>query len=167
MKLKNEVKIRRMEEQDLNSTMDLVHRLKKLNEEFDSTFHVSEEGKEEATKYMSDAIKDKDKHILLVADLAGKIIGIIRVDLLTRLYYNPSKEARIVDFYVMPEHRRKSVGKALMTEMYKILKEREIKLVTAEFPSKNLIALGFYKGIGYREIVNIYGKQIEPSGEES
>lgn len=156
-----EIKIRKMKKEDLDLSLDQVIRLKRLNAEFDSIFDVAEDSKPEFREHLEEALSNDEKYIVLVAEAASKVVGLVKVDIHSRLYYNPKIEARIVEFYVMPEYRRKNAGKLLMDKLYKILKERRIKLITAEFPSLNLIALGFYKGIGYREIVSIYGKMIE------
>lgn len=159
--MSEEIKIRRMESGDVETALDQIIRLKRLNAEFDSVFTVAEESRNEFKEHLLEALKDNERYIVLVAEHTSKVVGMIRVDINKRLYYNPKLEARIEEFYVMPEYRRKNTGKLLMDELYRVLKERKIKLITAEFPSLNLIALGFYKGIGYREIVSVYGKVID------
>lgn len=156
-----DISIRRMEEKDLDFALDQIVRLKRLNAEFDSIFNVAEESKDKFREHLKEALGDKKKYIVLVAESSGKVVGLTKVDIHERLYYKPELEARIVEFYVMPEYRRKNTGKLLMDELYSILKERGIKLITAEFPSLNLIALGFYKSIGYREVISVYGKFLE------
>jgi len=164
--MEDNVKVRRMRLEDMESVIDMVRRLKKINEEFDSSFIVRDDIKTEAENYLNDTMKDQEKYILLVAELKKKVVGIIKVDVLERICYEPRHEARIVEFYVMPEYRRKKVGHALMDEVSAILKKRGISLISAEFPSLNLIALGFYKKNGYRDLVSIYGKQISDEDEK-
>lgn len=159
--MSDEVRIRNMKKEDLDAALDQIVRLKRLNAEFDSAFNVAEESKEEFRKHLRDAIEGPEKYILLVAESGKKVVGLLKVDIHSRLYYKPQLEARIVEFYVMPEFRRKNTGKLLMDELYNRLREKKIHLVTAEFPSLNLIALGFYKSIGYREMISVYGKILE------
>lgn len=161
----DELNIRKMKEEDVEQVMDLVMRLKRLNAEFDSTFDVVEDSDEEIRQHIAEAAKDQKNHIVFVGSVGSKIVGIVRVDLHSRIYYKPKTEARIVEFYVMPEFRRKNLGRMLMNEVYDELNKKGIKLVTAEFPALNLIALEFYKKIGYREIVSVYGKCIGEKGE--
>ncbi len=156
-----DIVVRNMKGEDLDFALDQIVRLKRLNSEFDNAFNVAEESKEDFKKHLKVALEDNNNYIVLVAESKGKVVGLIKVDVHRRLYYKPPLEARIVEFYVMPEYRRKNTGKLLMDELYKRLKEKKIHLVTAEFPSLNLIALGFYKGIGYREMVSIYGKMLD------
>ena len=159
--MKDKIVIRGLQSGDIETATDLLLRLKKLNGEFDSIFAVSEGAKKEATEKLESILKEKDKHMAFVADRAGKLTGIIVVNLIDRCYYLPEKEARIADFYVMPEFRRTGAGKMLISKTYEELKKRKIALITAEFPSQNLIALRFYKSLGYREIVGVYGKVVE------
>lgn len=158
---KIEVKIRELEEADIPSAAELLLRLKKLNGEFDSIFNVSDGAKSEAKEILSNVVKNMDKHVAYVSEKNGKVLGIIVINLIHRCYYLPEMEARIVDFYVMPEGRRTGSGKQLVDKAYKELKTRGINLVTAEFPALNPIAMKFYKDLGFREIVGIYGKKLE------
>ncbi len=158
---KSELKIRELKETDISTAAELMLRLKKLNGEFDSIFNVSEGAKTEAEKILATVLKEKDKHIAYVSERDGKILGLIVVNLIHRCYYLPEIEARIVDFYIMPEGRRTGSGKLLIDKTYKELKARNVSLITAEFPALNPIAMKFYKSLGFREIVGIYGKMME------
>ncbi|MEM0155089.1 MAG: GNAT family N-acetyltransferase [Thermoplasmataceae archaeon] len=160
-------KIRKMKPEDIETAIELVRRQKKLNEEFDSSFVVSEDAKTGIERYLSNALKEPDKYIALVAECKKRVVGLIKVDILDRVCYDPKAEARIVEFYVMPEYRRKKIGHMLMDELNSMLEKRGITLVSAEFPSLNLIALSFYKKNDFRDMVSIYGKQITKEEEES
>ena len=155
---KNEIEIRPLKEQDIAKVTDLLLRLKKLNGEFDSIFNVADDAKTDAEGHLKAMVEDKGSRLALVAVRGDKLVGIIAVNLLKRSYYVPENEARIVEFYVMPEVRRTGAGKLLVDRVYDELRERGIKLVTAEFPALNPIALNFYKELGFREIVEVYGK---------
>jgi len=157
--MKKEIEIRRIKENEIDPVVDLFVRVKKLNNEFDSTFKVCENIQEEAKKVLKNIAKSED-HILLGAFKGKNIIGVMHTEILKRLYYDPRDEARIVEFYIMPEYRNKGIGKTMVSELYKILKAKNISLVTAEFPALNLIALNFYKKMEWREIVSVYGKTI-------
>ncbi len=158
---KSEIKIRELKDTDVSVAAELMLRLKKLNGEFDSIFNVSDGAKTEAEQILREALKDKARHIAYVSERGGKVVGLIVINLIHRCYYEPEMEARIVDFYIMPEGRRTGAGKGLVDMAYKELKARNVKLITAEFPALNPIAMKFYKGLGFREIVGIYGKMLE------
>ncbi|BAB59924.1 N-terminal acetyltransferase complex subunit [ARD1] [Thermoplasma volcanium GSS1] len=146
-----------MKKEDMESVMDQLLRLKRLNSEFDCIFNVSEQSKADIEKYIN-KIMNSDDHVLLVAELDNKITGILFADILFRIYYEPKYEARIREFYVMPEYRRNGIGKKLIDALKRELDPKGITFITAEFPALNLIAQNFYKKIGYREIVTIYGQ---------
>lgn len=158
---KVEVNIRELEEKDIPEAAELLLRLKKLNGEFDSIFNVSDGARSEAEQILTGVVKDREKHIAYVSERNGKVLGIIAINLIHRCYYLPEVEARIMDFYIMPEGRRSGSGKKLVDMAYTELKNRGIKLVTAEFPALNPIALKFYKDLGFREIVGVYGKMLD------
>ncbi len=157
--MKKEIEIRRIKETEIDQVADLFVRLKKLNNEFDSTFKVCENVQEEAKKFLKNIVNSSD-HILIGAFEGKNIIGVMNTVILKRVCYDPKDEARIVEFYIMPEYRNKGIGKTMISELYKILKEKNITLVTAEFPALNLIALNFYKKMEWREIVSVYGKTL-------
>lgn len=159
--MSDEAEIRKMKEGDVTLVIDMIHRLKLLNQEFDPTFQIAEPPVEEVKQSLRDAVKQEKQHILLVAEADGKVVGIVKADIHDRIYYLPRQEARITEFYIMPEFRRRMLGKKLISELYKELKKRKISMVSAEFPSLNLIALGFYKSLGYRDIVSVYGRHLE------
>ena len=159
--MKDKVVVREMSAADIDGSVDLILRLKKLNVEFDSIFVVSDNAKKDAEDRLKEAVKNPERHISLLAERGGKVLGVMLINILDRCYYLPEKEARITDFYIMPEFRRSGAGKMLISRSYEELKKRKISIITAEFPSQNLIALRFYKSLGYREIVGIYGKVLE------
>jgi ribosomal protein S18 acetylase RimI-like enzyme len=159
--MKDKIVVREMLAADIDGSVDLILRLKKLNGEFDSIFVVSDKAKKDAEDRLKEAVKNPERHISLLAERGGKILGVMLINILDRCYYLPEKEARITDFYIMPEFRRSGAGKMLISRSYEELKKRKISIITAEFPSQNLIALRFYKSLGYREIVGIYGKVLE------
>ena len=159
--MKNNVIVRELEEKDINPAAELLIRLKKLNGEFDSIFNVYDQASDDARKHLENMISGDGNHVAFIAEKGGKLIGILTMNVLHRQYYLPEREARIVDFYIMPEARRSGAGKMLIDRAYKYLRSEKIKLITAEFPSLNPIALSFYKRLGYREIVGVYGKIID------
>ncbi|MHB1439661.1 MAG: GNAT family N-acetyltransferase [Cuniculiplasma sp.] len=163
----NEINVRIAEEKDIEQFLDLIMRMKRLNGEFDSMFTANEGNREAIKSYYSHCISDKKNFITLVAESNHKIYGLIKAEIRERISYLPSQEARIIDLYIMPEIRRKKVGNLLLEKLYSEMEKRNVSVVTAEFPAKNLIALNFYDKIGYREIGKVFGKSIvEEPGDE-
>ncbi len=152
------VNIRLMEKKDIEVVMEQLLRLKHLNEEFDPLLKVSIGNEKEISEKLTKIIEDKDDHINLVAEEGNKVIGMIMSDIVFRIYYDPKYEARIREFYVMPEFRSKGIGMKLIGKLKEIAAQRNIKMVTAEFPSLNLLASNFYKSIDFKELIKIYSK---------
>ncbi len=157
------VTIREARESDVDALVDLVVRLKRLNSEFDPLFSARNDCAERAREYLMNALRDNKNHLVLVAeDMGGKIVGVIKADIRERLFYSPSIEGAIVDFYVMPEYRRKGgLGRMMLERAITMLRERGgAQLITAEFPTQNQIAVNFYNKMGgFRSLVSIYAKE--------
>ncbi len=153
------VTIREAREEDVDALIDLVVRLKRLNNEFDPLFSVRNDCAERAREYLLNALRDSKNHLVLVAEDMGKIVGVLKADIRERLFYSPSVEGAIVDFYVMPEYRRKGLGRAMLERAITMLRERGAQLITAEFPTQNQIATNFYNKMGFRLLVSIYAKE--------
>ncbi len=159
--MKTKPVIRKMKKEDLEPVAEMILRLKKLNGEFDPLFEVSPDAQAEITDQLKRSLEEGEKCTDIVAEISGKVIGVMRVNFNKRLYYLPKTEARILDFYVMPEYRRTGAGKLMLDYMNGEFASRKVGLVAAEFPSLNPIALNFYKKLGFKEIVGIYAKNMD------
>jgi len=151
--------IREAEMGDAEDIAKMMARLKKLNEEFETQFKVVDDLDKRAFDYTKKTI-ESEKSIVTVAEINGKIGGFIKADIISRIFYQPEREIRITDFYIMPEFRRNGLGKKILTDLSERATRDGIKMITAEFPALNLIGLNFYKKSGFRGILNIYGKEI-------
>jgi len=151
-----DVVLRKARESDVPSLVELIIRLKRLNEEFDPLFKVSEGLKEEGTRYIKSAI-NSDRCLVVVAERESRVIGMVKVDIKERMFYEPREEGHIVDLYVLPEFRRLDVGKKLITHIINSLKGR-VGIITVEFPTLNRISVGFYTEMGFRSVLSYYVK---------
>ncbi len=152
------VNIRLMEKKDIEGVMEQLLRLKHLNEEFDPLLKVSIGNEKEISDKLGRIIEDKENHIGLVAEDGNRLVGMIMSDIIFRIYYDPKYEARIREFYVIPEYRGKGVGMQLLDRLRELSAKRNIKMITAEFPSLNLLASKFYESIDFKELIKIYSK---------
>jgi len=143
---------------DADEIASLILRLKRLNGEFDPLLKVREDALENAKRYVQDVVKE-GKQLLLVADEGGKPVGVINAVLRERSFYEPRWEGAILDFYILPEHRRGGLGRKMLEEAIKEMKARGAQIITAEFPAQNKIASSFYDALGFRPITSVYAKQ--------
>ena len=154
---KEEPTIRELLPSELDGAAELVARLKRLNGEFDPLLKTIDGVEAEAKKVLASALQSKDS-LVLVALEGKKVVGIVKADLVGRVFYEPLKEGAIVEFYILPEFRRGSLGNELLDSMVTNLKDRGAILITAEFPSQNEIAKKFYTKLGFRSLTNVYAK---------
>ncbi|MDV3277128.1 MAG: GNAT family N-acetyltransferase [Nitrososphaerales archaeon] len=149
------VKIRRGTERDVGSAADLIVRTKRLNNEFDPLFMVVEDSRERAEKYVSDSLRSPEV-LLLVATRGEKVVGVLRAQLRNRVFYHPTREGHITDFYVLPEFRRKTLGNDMLEKVSEQLKRMGAEMITAEVPSQNEIAVRFYTKRGFRSLMQVF-----------
>lgn len=152
------VAIRHAKKEDVAQAAELIIRTKRLNNEFDPMFTVSEDAPKKASSYVSVSISSPNT-LLLVATRGGKIVGVLRAEMQQRLFYVPGNRGHITDFYVMPEFRRKALGNDMMDRAVAELKKMGADIVTAEVPSQNEIAVKFYNKRGFRPLQLIFAKQ--------
>ena len=144
--------------EDIDQAADLIVRMKGLNGEFDPLFKVVEDVKERATKYLSES-REKEGHLVLVARRGAKVIGVLRAELMVRLFYEPSREGVITDFYVLPEWRRRALGDDMLQLASDRLRKMGAEMIVADFPSRNEIASKFYTKRGFRALVDTFAKE--------
>ena len=65
-----------------------------------------------------------DDSVVLVAVAGGRVVGVVKADLKDRTFYEPRMEGAIVEFYILPEYRRGSLGKDLLSNMTERLKKK-------------------------------------------
>jgi ribosomal protein S18 acetylase RimI-like enzyme len=152
-----EVVIREIRTEEIPRAAELIARLKRLNGEFDPLLKTSEKLDEDALKTVKKALANDDS-VVLIAAAGGRVVGVVKADLKDRTFYEPRMEGAIVEFYILPEYRRGSLGKDLLSNMTERLKKKGAELITAEFPSQNEIAKRFYTKLGFRSLTNVYAK---------
>jgi len=154
------VTIRRATKEDVKTLIDFFSRMYRLNSEFDPLLLTPENLEERINKVVEKSLEDHQNEMIVVAEDQGRIVGAARVLIIDRIFYTPEKEALIREFYVHPSYRRQGVGNEIVNFIISELKERGIEILGAEFPSRNLIAISFYRKMGFREIYCEFVKKI-------
>jgi len=142
--------VRRAKKEEIEIIASLLSRMYKLNSEFDPLLQVPEDIEERVKKSLEVSMLD-DNFLIVVAEEEGKIIGAARVRISNREFYIPEKEGIIEEIYVHPSYRRKGVGEAIVNFIQKELASRGVKIISAHFPAKNVIAVSFYNKLGFVE----------------
>jgi len=155
-----ELVIRDAKLEDVEKAADLIVRMKRLNGEFDPLFRVVDDVRQRAVKYLRDTL-GSDGKLLLVAVGGDRVFAVLRAEIKERIFYDPSNEGDITDFYILPEARRKAVGKDMIKAASERLKNMGAQMIVAEFPAQNEIAVKFYGKRGFRALVNTFAKEEE------
>lgn len=143
--------------EEVSKASELLARLKRLNGEFDPLLKTSGSLEKEARTALEQAIEDNNSIVMVALD-QSKVVGLVKGVLGDRVFYEPRKEGAIVEFYILPEYRRRTLGKELISEASLQLRKKGAELITAEFPSQNEIAKNFYEKLGFRSLTNVYAK---------
>jgi len=158
-----ELSFRRARPEDLESLVDLLMRLKRLNEEFDPLLKMRDDATAVGRKYLEEAMNSPNS-LVVVAETNRKVVGFIKADIKERMFYLPRMEGNLVEFYLLPEFRRKGHGVKFLEYAIDQLKQRA-DIITAEFPTLNEIATEFYTRLNFRGIVSIYARETRPTPE--
>ena len=153
------ISVRTAKDEDLSRLTDLVSRLKRLNGEFDPLMAPVDNLEEEARKYLQSTMKDSNSIVLVLED-GGNVEGVLIAKVIDRYFYSPRKVGQITDVYLMPEYRRRGMGYRIVDEAEKLLRSKGAEMISAEFPMKNVIAEGFYRKLGFREITGVFAKEV-------
>jgi ribosomal protein S18 acetylase RimI-like enzyme len=153
-----EPSIRRASRKDVAQAAELLARMKRFNAEFDPLLNVAKDADLQASRYVADSMGGKNT-LVLVATSGERVVGVLRAELRERLFYEPSREGHITDLYILPEARRKALGKRMLEEAKKRLAAKGAKLLTAEFPAQNHFAVAFYHKNGFRALTNLYASE--------
>ncbi len=153
----DEVDVRRAKRSDSKDMADLIVRLKRLNNEFDPLFGVVPDARQRAEKYIGGSF-DSDRNLLVVATAGGRVIGVVRAEIRERLFYEPSKEGHITDMYILPEHRRKQLGRIVLDRTVEELRKMGAEIIVADLPTRNEIGVHFYTKRGFRRLLESFAQ---------
>ena len=130
--------------QDYIATLDPLHRHRHLAD-FDAETYIS--GSFEEVKKHSGAVYVAEEE----GNMVGCIIGAVYQDLPDSIQRYPSTNGKIVELIVLPEHRGKGVGNALMERMEQYLVSQKCTVITVECFAPNMDAHRFYEKLGYND----------------
>lgn len=155
-----EPRISAAKKEDIEQAADLILRMKRLNNEFDPLFTVVEDVLDRAKSYLTHSLGSKNT-VVLVATSGKKVVAILRAEIRDRLFYKPSRDGHITDFYILPEYRRRALGNRMLERAAATLRRMGAEMVTAEVPAQNEIAVRFYSKRGFRALNNIFASRVD------
>ena len=145
---------------DLDKASRLIHKFWGLNSEFEPTLELDEDYLEEIKKNVKMSIADKRQMVLVARD-EQKIVGLIRVEIRDNPYYGKKLIAKIVELYVAPAHRRAGIAAALLDRISERLSGQDMDILTAEFPTQNVLAASFYDSNSFTPFITVYAKKLK------
>ncbi len=142
-------KIRKATKKDLLSIPNLVFELQKSENAFDPDTRVDGKIGKEYTKEILGEIK-KNKGILLVAELKGKIVGFIsgwtvKESILKNKYFY------ISDLIITEEYRGEGIGTTLLKEIEKYAKKLKLKTLRLSVQVDNHNPHHLYINSGFQD----------------
>jgi ribosomal protein S18 acetylase RimI-like enzyme len=154
---------------DLDKASRLIHKFWALNSEFEPTLELDEDYLEEIKKNVKASIADKRQMVLvardeqkIVARDEQKIVGLVRVEVQDNPYYGKKLIGKIIELYVVPAHRRAGIAAALIDRVSERLSGQDMEILTAEFPTQNVLAAGFYESNSFTPFITVFAKRLKP-----
>ena len=86
----------------------------------------------------------------------------IRVEIRDNPYYGKKLIAKIIELYVVPAQRRAGIAAALLDRVSERLSGQDMEILTAEFPTQNVLAASFYENNSFRPFVTVYARKLKP-----
>jgi ribosomal protein S18 acetylase RimI-like enzyme len=145
---------------DLDKASGLIHKFWGLNGEFEPTLELDEDYLEEIKKNVKMSIAD-ERQIVLVARDEQKIVGLIRVEVRDNPYYGKKLIGKIIELYVVPAYRRAGIAAALVDRVSESLSGQDMEILTAEFPTQNVLAASFYESNSFAPFITVYAKKLK------
>lgn len=154
------VKLRKAKKEDFDKIKKLLNQLwdteKVFYENLKDSYYISEKTNKEL---LADIVSRKK--IFLVAEYKNEIIGLIDGKIIDDLEAYKEKIAYINRFVVDESYRKNGVGKLLIDEFSKIVKQKECKYLKLNAFEQNIPAIDFYKNYGFEEYSIMYMKKME------
>ncbi len=143
---KPKVRIRPLREHDLDAVM-LLHRELGWNPAFRADGST--------LRGRLTALSAGDNALLLVAELAGKVVGYIHGEVVTYLLF-AGREMLVTELFVRSEHRSKGVGRALMAAIEaEAVRHKCFRISVLNSRERESYKRGFYPSLGYEERTHV------------
>lgn len=153
--------IRKVEEKDFDSVLDLHLQLEDTEITFDSNLRArcyeTEEGKDKLNK----RIHNKNNIFLVAINEDEQVIGFIDGSVLEDAWWYKEKVISLDYICVDKKYRRENVATSLFQAFEEQAKQKEIKHIRVLAFVKNIPATSFYKKHGFDLYSAYYNKKIK------
>ncbi|AFZ70028.1 acetyltransferase [Caldisphaera lagunensis DSM 15908] len=151
--------VRKANKNDLQGLSELIYRFYAFNEEFDSSWAISPNAREEANKMAENMINDPNINVY-VAVYDNLLIGYIKSITNENPLLINNKIEIIKELYVKPQMRRSGIASLLIQKLSEEISKKGVKYIAVEFPVQNWIATDLYKKLGFRPYSTTYIKEV-------
>lgn len=134
----SDIKIREGRISDLNELMKI------LNEAPELEGGIGEETYTE--DWIKDTLKNKDRNIVLIAEINGKLAGLLIAEI-----WKDKRNSFLVDLFVVSEYRKQGVAAKIIREYEKICKKLGINVIVMLVLTTNNNMQKFIEEKGYKQ----------------
>lgn len=120
------------------------------------------------TQWMLGQVADNPKSVLLVAELEGRVVGLVHFDEREAADHPtlaPRRYLKVRTLVVAATHRQRGIGKALMRRAHDWAEARGLSEAELNVYEYNRAAIGLYEGLGYEtRMRRMIRKLARPAG---
>lgn len=142
--------IRKLEKEDLFRALEICREMREHHRAFLGGYFKKLDDNIELS-LLENSIENQNM-LSLVADVDGKIAGLLQAEFRSRPYLEVESFCHICALGVLPEFRRKGIAKALMAEIFKECRNREISELDLGVFNKNTEAYKLYESLGFQPL---------------
>lgn len=157
----SDVVIRNAKPSDIDKLVELRLSLQRHVEASNpKIWRITEEGVGLLKQGLEEAMSD-DNGRLVVAMMDGEVIGFAHGQVLQRTDYQPHIVGTISNIYVQGGFRERGVGRRLVESLCQFFSIKNVEEVTLRYVIGNREAEEFWKGFGFKPIINAANTSLE------
>ena len=154
------VNIRKAKKADFDKILKLAKELHEAELPFDKNLNKNYYNNKKEIKDLKKSISSRKK-VFLVAESDNDVIGYVNGYLIDKEEVYIQKVAYLDHLCVSEKYRKQGIGKMLIDEFTKIMKEKGVKFIKLNAFENNIPAVSLYKKENFKEYSIYYMKEIK------
>lgn len=154
------VNIRKAKKSDFDKILKLAKELYEVELPFDKNLNKDYYNSKKAESNLKKSISSKN-NTFLVAEQDNDLIGYIDGNLIDKEGVYINKVACLEHLCVSEKYRKQGIGKMLIDEFTRLMKEKDAKFIKLNAFQNNISAVSFYKKEEFKEYSIYYMKEIK------
>lgn len=106
-------------------------------------------------------LRAEDSLALVAEDKAGGVIGVIFGRIVVNNRYTPSRAGQIDQAFVHPDHRRRGLGRRLVSELCRFFAAQGVDDISLRYAVGNSGAIQFWQSLGFEPRIVTAGVGLE------